>query len=162
MTCSAAAFTIEPVSQGGLDTLLPLMRAYHDFYAVAPTDRDLRILTVELLAADGRHGLQLIARDRLGEAVGFVTLLFIRSTTSAALAAVMNDLYIGPAARGVGVAEALIDRCASESVQHGAAKLTWITRPDNHRAQAVYDQRATRDPWITYRIDLRNSTPTWR
>jgi hypothetical protein len=76
------------------------MRAYHDFYAVAPTDRDLRTLTVELLAADGRHGLQLIARDRLGEAVGFVMLLFIRSTTTAALAAVMNDLRTGPAARG--------------------------------------------------------------
>jgi ribosomal protein S18 acetylase RimI-like enzyme len=73
----------------------------------------------------------------------------------------MNDLYAAPAARGAGVADALIDRRVSESDQHGAAKVTCLTRPDNHRAQAVYDQIAARDPWIMYRIDIRNSTPTW-
>jgi len=49
-----------------------------------------------LLAAGGRDGLQLLARDRSGHPVGFATLLFTWSTTSAARAAVMNDLYVGP------------------------------------------------------------------
>ena len=65
-----------------------------------------------------------------------------------------NDLYVVPHARGRGLAEALIDRCVTEGARHGAAKLNWITRPDNHRAQAVYDRVARRDPWLTYRIDL--------
>jgi hypothetical protein len=86
----------------------------------------------------------------------------LRSMTSAARAAVMNDLYVAPAAREVGIAEALIDRCASKSVQHGAPKLTWLTRPDNYRVPAVHDPGfATRDPWIIHRIGLRNSTPAW-
>lgn len=155
MTPLEPSFTINPVGDHDLDELLVLVRAYCDFYAVTPTDRDLRALMVGLLAAGGREGLQLLARDATGEPAGFATLLFTWSTTSAARAAVMNDLYVAPHARGQGLAQALIDRCQTKSAQHGAAKLTWITRPDNHRAQAVYDRAgAHRDPWVTYRIDL--------
>jgi len=155
MTPSEPSFTINPVGEPDLDELLVLVRAYCDFYAVTPTDRDLRALMLGLLGAGGREGLQLLARDAVGEPIGFATLLFTWSTTSAARAAVMNDLYIAPGARGQGLAEALIDRCQIESARHGAAKLTWITRPDNHRAQAVYDRiGAHRDPWVNNRIDL--------
>jgi amidase len=38
-----------------------------------------------------------------------------------------------------------------------AAKLSWVPRPDNHRAQTVYARIATRDPWIAYRTNLCNS-----
>ncbi len=135
--------------------MLVLLRAYCDFYAVTPTDRDLRAVMLGLLAAGGRDGLQLLARDALGEPVGFATLLFTWSTTGASRAAVMNDLYIAQDGRGQGLAEALIDRCQIESAHHGAAKLTWITRRDNNRAQAVYDRvGAHHDPWVNYRIDL--------
>lgn len=148
-------FAIEPVNEHDLYELLVLVRAYCDFYEVTPSDRRLRAVMQGLLASNGREGLQLLARDPEGEPVGFATLLFTWSTTSAARAAVMNDLYVAPHTRGQGLAEALIDRCAKESQRHGAAKLTWITRPDNHPAQAVYDRvAALRDPWLTYRIDL--------
>lgn len=155
MTAPEASFTINSVGNQDLDELLVLMRAYCDFYAVAPSDHDLRRVMLGLLASGGREGLQLLARSTGGEPVGFATLLFTWSTTSAARAAVMSDLYIAPDARGQGLAEPLIDRCQIESAYHGAAKLTWITRPDNHRTQAVYDQvGAHRDPWVNYRIDL--------
>ena len=155
MTPPEPSFTINPVSEPDLNELLVLVRAYCDFYSVTPTDRDLRAVMVGLLASGGRDGLQVLARDGSGDPVGFATLLFTWSTTGAARAAVMNDLYVAPDIRGHGLAEALIDRCHAESAQHGAAKLTWITRPDNHRAQAVYDRAgASRDPWVTYRMDL--------
>jgi aromatic-L-amino-acid decarboxylase len=163
MPSSDTPFTIEPVTTDELDELLPLVRAYCEFYEVAPSDRDLRKLMLTLLAAGGHDGLQLLARDQTGAPVAFATLLFTWSTTSAARAAVLNDLYVIPDARGHGLAEALIQRCTTESARRGAAKLTWITRPDNQRAQAVYDRTgATRDPWVTYRVDLpdgRSLTP---
>jgi aromatic-L-amino-acid decarboxylase len=155
MPSSDTPFTITPVTVGELDELLPLVRAYCDFYEVEPSDRDLRTLMLTLLAAGGRDGLQLLARDDTGAPVAFATLLFTWSTTSAARAAVLNDLYVAPEVRGHGLAEALIERCTNESARRGAAKLTWITRPDNQRAQAVYDRTvARRDPWVTYRVDL--------
>lgn len=94
------SFTIKPVAEHELDELLSLVRAYCDFYAVTPTDRDLRAVMLGLLAAAGRDGLQLLARGAAGEPAGFATLLFTWSMTSAARAAVMNDLYVAPHARG--------------------------------------------------------------
>jgi GNAT superfamily N-acetyltransferase len=64
---------------------------------------------------------------------------------------VMNDLFVAERARGQGVAENLIEACRAQCVRRGARRLTWQTAPDNHRAQAVYDQLgATREQWIDY------------
>jgi hypothetical protein len=43
--------------------LPPLMRAYCDFYQVAPEDQALLELSQALLADPQREGLQLLARD---------------------------------------------------------------------------------------------------
>jgi ribosomal protein S18 acetylase RimI-like enzyme len=148
-------FTIDRVTEPDLEELLALVRAYCEFYEVAPSDHALRALMHGLLASQGREGLQLLARGPVGEPAGFATLLFTWSTTIGARAAVMNDLYVTPRARGQGLAEALIERCKAESERHGAAELSWVTHPDNRRAQAVYDRvGALRDPWLTYRVDL--------
>lgn len=148
------SYTIAPVAEPELDDLLLLVRAYCRFYEVAPAERELRALMQGLLGARGREGVQLLARDPAGEAVGFATLLFTWSTVSAARVAVMEDLYVAPAVRGQGLGTALIDRCASEARGHGAAELSWITAPDNERAQAVYDRLADREQWVTYRVRL--------
>ena len=67
----------------------------------------------------------------------------------------MNDLYVAPAARGTGVAEALIDRCASAARAHGARQLTWQTALDNERAQKVYDRvGGVSEQWLDYSLDL--------
>ena len=65
---------ITPVGSTGLPELLPLMRAYCDFYQVTPSDRELLELARALLADPQREGLQLLARDDAGRAVGFATL----------------------------------------------------------------------------------------
>jgi hypothetical protein len=57
-----------------LPELLPLVRAYCDFYQVTPSDRELLELTRALLADPQREGLQLLARDDAGRAVGFATI----------------------------------------------------------------------------------------
>jgi hypothetical protein len=61
------------VGSTDLPELLPLLRAYRDFYQVTPSDRELLELSRALLADPGREGLQLLARDDAGQAVGFAT-----------------------------------------------------------------------------------------
>ena len=142
---------IAVVGPADLPELLPLMRAYCDFYQVAPEDQALLELSQALLADPQREGLQLLARDDAGRAVGFATLYWTWSTTSASRIGVMNDLFVAERARGQGVAEQLIEACRAECVRRGARRLTWQTAPDNHRAQAVYDRLgATREQWIDY------------
>jgi GNAT superfamily N-acetyltransferase len=122
---------ITVVGPADLPELLPLMRAYCDFYRVAPSDQALLELSQALLADPQREGLQLLARDDTGGAVGFATLFWTWQTLDAARVGVMNDLYVAAEARGTGVA-------------------------DNHRAQAVYERiGATRDDrWLDYQLPV--------
>jgi GNAT superfamily N-acetyltransferase len=137
-----------------LEDLLPLVRAYCDFYNVSPSDEDLLALSRTLIADPDREGLQLIARDGEARAVGFATIYWTWSTTGAARLGVMNDLFVADGARGSGVADALIQACREECSRRGVERLAWQTAPDNHRAQAVYDRvGATREQWVDYWVD---------
>jgi GNAT superfamily N-acetyltransferase len=145
---------ITVVDSTDLPELLSLVRAYCDFYQVTPSDRELLELSRALLADPEREGLQLLARDDAGRAVGFATLYWTWQTLAAARVGVMNDLFVAPEARGMRVADGLIDACLEHCREHGATRLVWQTARDNHRAQAVYARvGATRDDrWLDYEL----------
>lgn len=146
---------ISRVAEADLGELLPLMRAYCDFYDVSPSDDALLALAQCLIADPEREGVQLMARDE-GETIGFATIYWSWATTIAARIGVMNDLFVAPSARGTGVADALIDACVGECREHGAAELVWQTAQDNARAQRVYDRvGATRSEWVDYSLNVR-------
>jgi GNAT superfamily N-acetyltransferase len=106
-----------------------------------------------LIADPQGEGVQLIARDAGGAAVGFATVFWTWSTLRAARVGVMNDLYVSQAARGQGVAEALIEACREQAGERGAASIGWQTAKDNRRAQAVYDRvGAKREEWVDYSL----------
>jgi GNAT superfamily N-acetyltransferase len=137
--------------EADLPELLPLVRAYCDFYEVAPTDNALLALSRALLADPDREGVQLVARNDRTEAVGFATVYWTWDTLIAARAGIMHDLFVQPSARGTGVADLLIEACVEECRRHRAAKLGWQTARHNTRAQAVYERvGATRDEWVDY------------
>ena len=145
------ANSIARVSADDLGELLGLMRGYCDFYEVSPSDDDLLAVSRALIDDPVGEGLQLIARDSSGRAVGFATLYWTWSTTSAERIGIMNDLFVAEDARGGGIADALIEACRAECTSRGAGRLTWQTAPDNFRAQAVYDRvGGTREQWIDY------------
>jgi len=142
------------VRETDLPDLLPLMRGYCDFYGVSPSDEDLLALSRALLADPERHGLQLIARDGEGSAVGFATIFWTWQTLDAARIGVMNDLFVVAAARRHGTGRALIGACLEQCRARGARSLTWQTARDNVRAQALYDGvGATRSEWLDYSLD---------
>jgi GNAT superfamily N-acetyltransferase len=143
--------SIARVRAEDLDELLPLLRAYCDFYEVSPSDADLTDLSNALIDDPEHEGVQLVARASDGRAAGFATLYWTWSTTSASRIGVMNDLFVVESARGQGAAEQLIEACRAECARRGARQLTWQTALDNHRAQAVYDRvGATRERWLDY------------
>jgi GNAT superfamily N-acetyltransferase len=146
---------IARVGGADLDELVPLMRAYCDFYEVAPGDDALRALATTLLEDPEHAGIQLIARDDGGRAVGFATIFWSFSTLSAAPIGVMNDLYVEAGARGRGTGVALISACAAECAARGVPLLEWETAPDNLRAQSVYARTgASRTTWVSYSLPV--------
>ena len=150
-----AEYSIELVRRNDLDELLPLMRAYCDFYRASPTDQALLGLSTALIDDPESEGAQLIARAPDGRAIGFATVFWTWSTTNACRIGVMNDLFVAESARGRGLAERLIMACRSQCSRHGARMLTWQTAPDNLRAQAVYERiGATREQWVDYWLEV--------
>ena len=146
---------IEPVTEADIDELLPLMRAYCDFYEVAPSDEALADMSLALLDDPDLEGVQLIARDDDGQAVAFATIFWCWSTLAAARIAVMNDLFVSPAGRGGGYADALIEACVDQARARGAVSVEWQTAKDNHRAQAVYDRiGGRRSEWLDYSLPV--------
>jgi GNAT superfamily N-acetyltransferase len=147
----SAEHTIEQVAGDDLADLLPLMRAYCDFYDESPSDGALLELSRTLVADPLREGVQLIARDFRGGAVGFATVFWSWDTTEAVRIGIMNDLFVAPEARGLGLADRLIERCMQRCAERGASRLEWQTAPDNARAQAVYERvGGVREPWLVY------------
>jgi GNAT superfamily N-acetyltransferase len=143
--------SIELVATRDLADLLALMRAYCDFYSESPSDAALLELSRALIADPLREGIQLIARDSLGAAVGFATVFWSWDTTEASRIGIMNDLFLLPEARGLGLADRLIEACAQGCVERAASRLEWETGPENLRAQRVYERvGAVREPWLTY------------
>ena len=147
---------ITVVGSADLPELLPLMRAYCDFYQVAPSDRAAGA-GAGAPGRPGGEGLQLLARDDAGRAVGFATLYWTWQTLAAARVGVMNDLFVAAEARGGGVADGLIAACLERCREHDATRLVWQTARDNHRARALYERvGATRDDrWLDYQLPVR-------
>jgi GNAT superfamily N-acetyltransferase len=153
---------ITTVTEADLPELLLLMRGYCDFYEVDPSDDALLAMSRMLIDDPELEGVQLIARDDDGQAVGFATIFWTWSTLSASRLAVMNDLFVVADARGGGHADALIAECVERARARGATELAWQTAKDNARAQAVYDRLgATRDErWLDYSLDVAPGATT--
>ena len=153
---------IAVVTEDDLPDLLPLMRGYCDFYEVAPADDALLEMSRVLIDDPERQGLQLIARDDGGRAVGFATVFWTWSTLSADRLGVMNDLFVSQDARGGGVADALIAACTDQCRGRGVPELAWQTAKTNLRAQAVYERvGATRDErWLDYSVGVAPGATT--
>jgi GNAT superfamily N-acetyltransferase len=154
---------IGTVGPGDLPELMPMLRAYCDFYRVDPPDERLRALANALID-NPAEGLQLIARDNAaaetaatssrGTPSGFATIYWTWQTLHAARVGVLNDLFVVPASRGSGIGRALIERSLELCRERGAEKLVWETAPDNAAAQRLYDGiGAEKSTWLTYELD---------
>jgi GNAT superfamily N-acetyltransferase len=162
MTSDSAASAPRPLADGveirdarpdEAEELLPLMRAYCDFYEASPPDQGL-LEMARILMTDPEEGAMFIARAG-GKAVGFATLDWKWSSLKAAKLGYLEDLYVVPDARGGGIADALIEACAERCRQRGAPAMQWQTAPDNHRAQAVYERTgAEADTYLEYDLGL--------
>ena len=144
---------ISTVGQPDVPELMPMLRAYCDFYRVEPSDERLAAL-VSALIDNPAEGVQLIARDGDGTPLGFATIYWTWQTLYAARVGVLNDLFVVPASRGSGAGRTLIERCLELCRERGAGKLVWETAPDNAVAQRLYDGiGAEKSTWLTYELD---------
>mgnify|MGYP001147849842 FL=1 len=141
---------IEAVSKNNLTEVLPLIRAYQEFYKVSEISDDRNSEFFAQFGESSPAGCQFIYREA-GNVVGFATVYFSFTSTIAAKVAVLNDLYTLPNCRGKGVGRQLIEYCRNYAAENGAARLQWVTAPDNEQAQKLYESLNTgKSTWHFY------------
>ena len=143
---------IELVGKHNLEDVLPLIAEYQAFYRVKNISEDRNR---QFFSQFGQHsplGCQMLFRH-LGEAAGFATVYYSYASSITAKVGVLNDLYTKEAYRGQGIAKQLIQYCANYASEQGAARLQWVTAPDNETAQKCYDGLPTqKSEWLFYTL----------
>jgi GNAT superfamily N-acetyltransferase len=154
---SSEGFVIRRAEARDRQALAPLVRAYIEFYR-EPQPPPARLDTLlAVLAERPEVGVQFVA-EKDGVLRGFATVYLTYHTVAARRVAVMNDLFVAPDDRDVGLGRALIRQCHRWAAGQGCATLSWITADDNHTAQALYDKLARRTTWITYEMPCEEET----
>lgn len=147
---------IRDATEGDLPALMPLLRGYCDFYEANPPDEGLERMARAVIAAPEDEAFLLVATDDgSGEVVGFAAGGWKWSSLRGARIVVLEDLFVADQARGEGHADALIEATAAVARRHGAPAVTWLTAPNNHRAQKAYDRAGGRaTPFLEYELEL--------
>jgi GNAT superfamily N-acetyltransferase len=127
-----------------------LARAYKAFYRTDLPDSAYEGTWQRLLLRDGMRGLGARINGRL---VGITHFLFHTGIWSPS-ACYLEDLFVEHAARGRGVARALINAVAEYARTEGAGRLYWLTHETNATARALYDKVAARSGFVEYDYPL--------
>jgi GNAT superfamily N-acetyltransferase len=146
--------TIEPISAGQLERLLPMIAEYQRFYEVEEVDEERNRTFFARFIAPSEDGM-LLGAWREGELLGYACLYWHFTSLVPAETVLMNDLFVAAEARGQSIGRALIDASAAVARERGAHHLEWATAPNNETAQRLYDSTgAARSTWLEYELDL--------
>ena len=85
-----------------------------------------------------------------GELVGFAHFSFTHSTWEEHPDVYLEDLFVSPFARGLGIGRSLIDDVTRIAREHRASRVHWITKNDNAQARRLYDRLATLSDFVIY------------
>src|SRR5437773_10360058 len=115
--------SVRPATEADVPALLPLVRAYAEFYEADPPDAGLRRMCLALIDDPEVEGVLLAGCDADDAVVGFAAMGWKWSSLRGAKIGYLEDLYVAPAARGSGLAEELIGECAKRARERGAPAL---------------------------------------
>jgi GNAT superfamily N-acetyltransferase len=141
MDISKHTLEVVTATMDDLSLLVPLFDGYRQFYKQAPDPDGAR----RFLAAHLAHGTSLIflawhtTAEGARSACGFTQLYPSFSSVSLKPLWILNDLFVAPDARRLGVGRALLSHARAYAASTGARGLTLKTAVDNSCAQALYE-----------------------
>ena len=142
--------TVRPIESRDADVWRELFTAYGLFYETEFTDPQMDAVWGWLM--DSTHPTKAWVAEVDGAVVGFGHLRRHSDTFTGGPAWYLDDLFTDPAARGHGVATAIIGALRAHADANGGGTISWITAGDNATAQSVYEKIASRQTWVTYEL----------
>ena len=145
--------TIRPGEPADVGVIAELIREL----AVFEKLEDEVTMTEERLRAalfgDRRYAETLIA-EQDGQAAGFALFFHNFSTFLAQPGIYLEDLFVKPEHRSLGIGRALLERLARIAVERGCGRLEWAVLHWNAEAIKFYERLGARpnSDWIVYRL----------
>jgi GNAT superfamily N-acetyltransferase len=130
---------------------LELFKGYIAFYKATVADEVIETTWQRLIAGEKGFHIALVAVDGSDVPLGLAHVLFHRSTWSPTWYCYLEDLFVDPARRQKGAGRALIEATYREADARGCTRTYWATQEFNYTARPLYDQLATKSPFIQYR-----------
>ena len=144
---------IEPATPANVPTILELIRELADFERlldqVVATEERLR----ESLFGDRPYAEVLMAR-MASESIGFALFFHNYSTFRAQPGMYLEDLYVRPGHRGLGIGTQLLARVAGIAVDRGCGRFEWSVLDWNQRAIDFYKALGAEplSDWTMFRV----------
>ena len=137
-----------------LDAATRLFEGYQAFYGRKHPQGAVRAFLAQRLE---RGDSVVLLAWHGGRAIGFAQLYPSFASLSLAPSWILNDLFVDAAARGVGMARALMEAVRQLARGNGAAEVFLQTATDNAPARALYESLgyARDDHYLVYTLDPR-------
>jgi GNAT superfamily N-acetyltransferase len=129
---------------------------YNAFYGRSgPTALPLEITNATWARIhDDAEPVHALVAESAGRLLGLAHYLYHRNTILIGPTCYLQDLFTAPAARGRGVARALIEELYRRAAADGAERVYWHTHHTNAAARRLYDTMAVDSGFIVYRKSL--------
>lgn len=136
-----------------IEIAAPLFDAYRQFYGQSPDVEGAREFVSERLR-QGQSVIFLALQD--GNGCGFTQLFPAFSSVAMRPIWILNDLFVAPEARRLGVAKSLMQAATEFAAENGAKRLVLATAVENQQAQSLYETTGwVRDEaFLHYNYDL--------
>jgi GNAT superfamily N-acetyltransferase len=148
-----ADVAIRPAEPADSALVLQFIRELADYeklaFEVTATEDDVRDL---LFSPDPRAFCDIAEVN--GEAVGFAFWFYNVSTFEGRCGIYLEDLFVRPAARGIGAGKALLAHLARRCASEGLRRIEWSVLDWNAPAIAFYDRlgATAKTEWITRQL----------
>jgi GNAT superfamily N-acetyltransferase len=146
-------FSIRAVTRRDYGQWLPLWHGYNAFYgrsgATALSPEIIQMTWSRFF--DVYEPVRALVAESDGKLIGVTHYLFHRSTITIEPSCYLQDLFTDEAARGKGVARALINGVFEQAKLAGCSRVYWQTHETNHTAMLLYDKMADKSGFVVYR-----------
>lgn len=106
--------------------------------------------TFERLLGDDPQDFSALVAEVDGKLLGLTHYLFHRHAWRIENVCYLQDLFVDPQARGLGLGRKLIEAVYERADAAGAPQVYWLTQDFNTQARQLYDRIAKVTPFIRY------------
>ncbi len=145
---------IRPLPREECAAIAPLLAAYAVEMRATLTGRAVATPEAQAALLAAHPAAEVLVAERDGAMLGFAILFDLPEIVFARRCGQLDDLFVLPAARGQGIARALIAEACELGEARGWSHLRWYVPEADAAAIALYERIAARADWRNYVIRL--------